>query len=373
MADVPAATPVTGTAVKNPTNQTMVVEAVARKLGTMRPPPAEPRPEPEGEAAATRQAVTPPEEDVAPPEDADPELADQALEPEPSGDQETQEETEEQSVEPTLDALAEALETSPDVLMDQLQVKVKVNGQDQTVTLKEALKGYSRDQDYTVRTMKLADEQREFQRQASQVSTQLVEKQKDVDTLIGVLSNQVNFGWTPEALDRLRSENPAEYMAVKDALDNNRRLLGEAKARRDAEIQQAAQAERAQFTDWRKAQQRQLLARMPELADGAKQAKFEGEVGKYLGSHGFTPDDVAQFMKTFDHRQVLIIRDAMRYRSSTREAETTKFKLKGLPKKAKPGAKQNVKVTQISTARDKFKQTGKPKDLAALLRARGVA
>lgn len=370
--DDKAATPATGTAVKNATAETQMVARIAAKLGTGR------RPEPSGEAAATREVVTPPEtEDASPsvPAEAESELAEGEESPEPAeaeSEAEPEEPSEEQGVTPTLKALAEALEVDEDLLRDQLQLNVKVNGKDETVTLAEALKGYQREADYTRRTMELGDQRRQFEAQVGQAASQLEAKHKEADTLLTYLADKLDFGWTKDRLEALRSEDPAQYMAVKDALDDNRRAYLAAKAAREKDFADRDAAQKEQFVTWRKEQQRLLLTKMPELADVAKQAKFESEVSKYLNGQGFTQEDVTQFMKTFDHRHALIIRDAMRYRASKADAETTKIKLKALPKKAKAGAKSDGKTTVLATARDKFRQSGSAKDLEQVLKARRV-
>jgi hypothetical protein len=368
-----AATPIeSGTALRNPTNITQSVDRVSAILGT-------PRGRPEGgdseSADATGDPVTPEAEES--PEEAEAELADQAAKAEATDDEEAEAEPEgveeELTVEPTLAALAEALEIDEQVLSEQLQVKVKINGRDEVVTLGEAVKGYQREADYTRRTMELGETKRQFDANVTQAASQLGAKFQEADTLLEFLQEKADMGWTREALAQLRDSDPAQYMVVKDALEDNRRALEAHKAKRENERQQAAEQDKQRFAEWHADQQRQLLSRMPELSKKENLAKFEDSVQAYLQSIGFAPEEVRQFMQTYDHRHVLIVRDAAKGRANDKTAEKVKLKLKSLPKKAKAGPKGNAKATELATMRDRLKKTGSARDMENILKARGIA
>lgn len=376
MADETTATPIESGTVpnRNATNLSQVADRIAVKLGTAGPPESV-----DTDSAVATSEVTPPvhvedaQEATPAPVEADAELAEAK---DPSGDEtaaEPDSDDDEQSVTPTLANLAELLDTTVDVLRDQLEVTAKIDGRDETVTIKEAIDGYQRQADYTRRTMELGEQTRQFESAVTQANAHLESKFTEADNLLGYLSGQLTMGWTDESLSQLRDSNPSQYMEVKELLDQNRAGFEAAKERRIDEFKRGQEKQGADFAKWRGDQQRQLLAQLPELADVAKQAKFESEIGTYLSGHKFNEPEVAQFMKTFDHRHVLIIRDAMRYRAAQKGADETTLTLKKLPKKAKAAAKTDAKATELNSKRGTLRKSGSVKDFAALMKQRGVA
>ena len=174
-------------------------------------------------------------------------------------------------------------------------VKVKVNGEEVEVALEEALKGYSRLEDYKAKTAKLAETERSVKTEYADRLNQAVELFNNLDP---VLSQANNIDW-----NKLAAQDPAQFVALRQAYDQRVQTINMAsqeiaKARGEADKQTIQRENEA------------LLKAMPQLADPNEATKFTSEITKYLGNFGFTETDVASVM---DHRSFVVAQKAMLY------------------------------------------------------------
>jgi len=118
--------------------------------------------------------------------------------------------------------------------------------------------------------------------------------------------------------------------------------------------EQQAQAEKAERVKNFRAEQQKLLAqKIPELTKPEEAQKFERQMTDTLrGVYGYSDAEISAFVNGgFDHRQVLLVRDAMKYRDGQKAGEQTRKKLKALPRVTKPGAAPS-KTEQSGTKLD---------------------
>lgn len=206
------------------------------------------------------------------------------------------EETEEAEEAPP-EATDEA-ETPP---ADDPIVKVKVNGEDVEVPLSEALKGYSRTEDYKAKTMALADERRALDHAKATVESEVRQQyandlKQSIDlfeALDPVLSEARHIDW-----NRLKAEDPATFVQMSDAVNQRLTLIEQHRGKIAAIEQertqaqtQALEAERAQRLD---IAANKIVEAMPELKEGDAFQKFAAESIGTLREIGFTPDEIAE-------------------------------------------------------------------------------
>lgn len=261
---------------------------------------------------------------------------DEGDEPEASDEQsEETEETEEEAPEPR-------------------SYTVKVDGEEVTVTEDELLRGYSRTQDYTRKTMELAEA-----RKALEPELQALRQEREqYAELLPKLAQQVQQQWENPALQELRETDPARYLLIRDELQQQASAI-------QAEQQRIEQAQREESDKERKArlqtEAQELLKAVPELAD----PKAYQEVLGYALSAGFSADDIRE---TESHQAFVTLWKAMQYDRLKAKAPQTKAKVEAV-KTAKPGAatSQPKTVGDLTRAKQRLAKTGSVDDAAAAI------
>lgn len=240
---------------------------------------------------------------------------------------------------------------------------VKINGKDEQVTLKEALAGYQRQQDYTRAKQEFAAEKREFSseldaaRQEREVYSQLL------PALIQRMQSSMPTAPDPALIDT----DPSAYLRQKEAYEQ---AMGDL---------QAATSERQRLDQETKVEQQRKLqafvaenaSKLPELVPEWKDRKaYERDrpkVRDYLLGRGFSDEEINQ---AYDARLVAIAADGMRWR------ELQKGKLKPtappLEKALRPTPPSSAppKVNRdAQAARNRLAKSGRVEDAAAAIRA----
>jgi len=159
-------------------------------------------------------------------------------------------------------------------------VTVKVDGQDVQVPLSEALKGYSREADYTKKTQALAEERKTLE---STVTAKYANDLKQATDLFvrtdPILAEASNIDW-----NALAQEDPATYTQLRAAVDQRMQVIGQAQQ----EIQRVTHEQEQQTANERiegmKAAEARIRESDPTLADDAKfSAYIETGVQALLG------------------------------------------------------------------------------------------
>lgn len=240
---------------------------------------------------------------------------------------------------------------------------VKINGKEEQVSLKEALNGYQRQQDYTRAKQEFAAEKREFSqeldaaRQEREVYSQLL------PALIQRMQSSMPAAPDPDLID----VNPSAYLRQKEAYEQ---AMGDL---------QAAASEQSRLSEQGKVEQQRRLqafvaenaAKLPELIPEWKDKKaYERDrpkVREYLVSRGFSDEEINQ---AYDARLVAMAADGMRYR------ELLKGKIRPTapaPQKAlkpNPPSSAPPKVNRdAQAARNRLAKSGRVEDAAAAIRA----
>lgn len=182
---------------------------------------------------------------------------------------------------------------------------------------------------------------------------------------------------------KLATEDPATYIAEQARLNG---ILGRAQAVQSemVRVQQAQQAEQAEAQrQYLTREKAKLIESVPEFADQTTAKAFAEELSGWLAGKGFTPQEIGNIT---DHRQVLIVREAMRAERqlaeyAAREKQQTDAKVSAQAKKnpptqaqnrtVKPGAvppeRQDAEQRRVAEARARLGKSGTTRDAAAFL------
>lgn len=248
------------------------------------------------------------EDDFEGPDDEDEDLLD--------GEAEEDEEYEEEVEEPRFGI------RSLDDLPGDISVTVKVDGEEQQVTLDELRSGFSFQARNTKVAQKLAAERKDFEAEVARVRQ---ERQRYVAGLAQL--EEVLRGQMPEEpdWDRLEQENPTKFAAEHAKWERKKRQLEAVRREREQATMQA-------YEEHLQQEQQKLLEAIPEWRDPEKAAEEQKALAEFALNLGFAPEEV---QTVDDHRVVLLLRDAMRYR---RIASKGKDVVKGKRRKAKSSA-----------------------------------
>lgn len=221
------------------------------------------------------------------------------------------------------------------------RVKVKVDGEEVEVTLEEAIKGYSRTEDYKRKTAALAEDRRAFEREredhrtkASAVSGDYlsVVTQANEDALL--LANAEKVDWA-----KLAEIDTQKYTVLK------------AKVEAAAERVQNATREQGEKRNAYLAEQfKQASEHIPEYADEKTRPKFVSELATYMSSVGYAPEEI---QRLGDSRAMRVAADAMKYRALLAKQEAARRQLQEKKEKAAEVINPNRRIQTNTSSEGK--------------------
>jgi hypothetical protein len=319
---------------------------------------------PTGKASADPAEGSDDEEDEAPEDD----------DGEDAGDEEAEGEGEEEGDEPEDEPEEqdeEGQDEDPEDDENRL-VTVKIDGKTEKVTLTELKNGYSRTKVFTQRTQEAAEKVRA----AEALRSTIEQERQAVAEVARSLHQQLQSAEQEPDWDTLRNEDPVEWAIQKQVWADKAAQRQSLKAV-ELELQrrnQEAQATRLQET--LASERAALLGKVPEWKDEAKATKDLTKLRAFMVNElGFTDDEAGQ---VYDHRAVLALRDAMRFRDLMARQE--KLKTGGTPTKVvdttlEPNKGPKPKTGKARAAKEAFsrlQKTGRQDDAARAIAALGL-
>jgi DNA repair exonuclease SbcCD ATPase subunit len=231
---------------------------------------------------------------------------------------------------------------------------VKVNGQELDVTLDELRNGYSRDADYRQKTEELSHQRKQFQSESEKQRQDYSQKLNELNQRLSAAQVDLNAEINSADLDRLYDEDPTEAARVERKLKKKQDALNQS-------LQQAQAEQKEQFSSFLQDQQRKLVSKIPEFSDPAKASTLKSNMKSTLNNYGFNDQEVAQ---VYDHRIVMLVNDAMKYRSMQNSKPNIAKKITKPGKSFSSGVKQGKSEANLKLRREKFsrlKKTGSMK------------
>ena len=276
---------------------------------------------------------------------------------------EEQEIKEEESQEETSEDVSQDEEQSdvqekPDSTEDQLH-KVKVAGQEFDVTLDELRNGYQRDADYRRKTEELSNDRKNFQSESEKQRLDYSQKLNELNQSLSIAQQDLNAEINSADLDKLYDEDPTEAARVERKLKKKQDALNQS-------LQKAQTEQKQQFETFLQDQQRKLVSKMPEFSDPAKASSLKANMKNTLNNYGFNDQEVAQ---VYDHRIVMLVNDAMKYRSMQNSKPNLAKKISKPSKVFSSGVKQGKTELNQKARKEKFsrlRKSGSVKDASSI-------
>ena len=247
---------------------------------------------------------------------------------------------------------------------------ITVNGNNQKVNLNELMKGYSRESDYTKKTMDLSNQRKDVEsmqnnlkKEFEAVKSSRSQYALQLEELSKNLKQEENIDW-----ENLYQTDPAEYVKLKADSDRRKETLGLAQ-QEQMRIQQEQRSEQEQVYNNYIANERKILAeKLPVYADKNKSAEFTKRLSGFAKESGYSDQEISMMV---DHRAVLLLADAYRY-NQLKKTKLSGNKVNKAPRvvtsnaaniREDSNAKQNIDKRMT-----RLKQSGHVRDAQSVLK-----
>ena len=259
----------------------------------------------------------------------------------------------------------EAISESEETLYD-----VTVNGINQKVNLNELMKGYSRESDYTKKTMDLSNQRKEVEslqdnlkKEFEAVKSSRDQYAQQLEILSKNLKQEENIDW-----ENLYQTDPAEYVKLKAESDKKKEALNLAQ-QEQMRIQQEQRSEQEKVYNEYIAKERKILAeKLPVYADKDKSAEFTKRLSSFAKESGYTDQEIAMMV---DHRAVLLLADAYRY-NQLKKTKLSGNKVNKAPRVVSSNAsnirEDSDKKQNVDKRMTRLKKSGHIKDAQSVLK-----
>ena len=243
---------------------------------------------------------------------------------------------------------------------DEPLYTVKVDGEEKQVNLDELKRGYSGQQYVQSGMQKAAD----MQKEASRVNEILQEQTRHLDQLIQNI--QAGALTPPVKPDQgLYETDPMAYLDKSMEYDKQFQVYQQNLQVVQQQLQYKEAAEAEARRAYEASERGKLHEAMPELQDPKKAEAFGKQIMSAAKEYGFSDEEIGNIQS---HRELLVLRDALRYRELQKKGDIVKEKSKKARKPIRPGAKKVVtKGQQYQKQRDKLRKSGNIDDALALI------
>ncbi len=181
---------------------------------------------------------------------------------------------------------------------------VTIDGTNYEVTQDELIQGYLRNADYTRKTQELAAEKAQSSDFVERSKKDVEAKLAQLDQLNQAAQAQLQQEYAQVDFEKLYEEDPVEAARLEHRMRKKNEQLQQVQ-------QQTQQLQMEEFNKYLDEQRKQLNIKVPELSHPEKGPQFQKQMRDYLSSQGFNAQEIDS---VYDHRYVMLVRDAMSYR-----------------------------------------------------------
>ena len=283
--------------------------------------------------------------------------------------EEVEEEAVEDVVEDDYDIDEDIEETEEEVELDEQEsfeeeeqpnvYSVKIDGQEQEVTLQELQQGYSRQQDFTRKTQELSQQRKDFEAQQAELAKkdaiykELLPRMEQ--TLEGELANEPDW-------KSLYESDPIAYVREKDVWNEKKEKFKAVQAEQQRLQQEQLTGQQAEIQKAVELGNQKLLEAVPEWKDADVALKEKQSIAKYaMDVLGYSQDEINQ---VYDYRALLGLRGAWLHHQ-TGKAIKKKPVEKAPARVGKPGSANKPRTaTPLKKAKQRLAKSGKLRDAA---------
>lgn len=246
-------------------------------------------------------------------------------------DEDEEEAPQEEGTAPDPQPEAKAAELSDDTLIEV----TLPGGEKQTITLAEARRGYSREADYTRKTMEIAEQRKAFEAKLGNYDQRI---EAYVAPLEAELNKLASVDWEAVIAEH-GAEGQAAFTQYQLKLGKYQQAQAEKQAIQTERQRLAAEEKQAYIAQ----EQKRLAEVLPEALDPAKQAQFWSSLYGFMEKSGYRGEEIKELA---DHRTVTVLEKARKFDELMAQKATllTKEKKPGVPIIQKPGTRRDPSV-----------------------------
>ena len=229
--------------------------------------------------------------------------------------------------------------------------RVKVQGQELEVSLDELKAGYSRDSDYRQKTHSLGLEKKDLEAEKGSLRQTYDTRLSELNDMISTADSFIRQQQGSKDLQRLYDEDPTSAAKLDYQLREQQRQIDGMKSK-------ANEAYQKQYNEYLETQRQLAAAKIPEYSDPDKADQFRTNMRTSLRSYGFNDGEIGNLA---DHRFLMVIRDAMSYKSVKDKRPIAQKKVANAPKVVKSGVAKSGPSSGREGIRNKIsrlKKTG---------------
>ena len=204
----------------------------------------------------------------------------------------------------------------------EIVVRMRVNGEDQQVTLTEAISGAQYRAANDQKAQKLSEERRTFETERQTVAEEFSNRLQQVQGLGQMLEQQLLAEYQNVDWQALKETDPAtfvirqqEFQQRQQQLHQAGQMLGEQMRHVQTQQEEREQAERAEILA---SERVAMVESVPEWSDQEVMKKDLAEIVQYGQSLGFSEDDLSNVIH---NRELQVLRKAMLYDRGVTVAE----------------------------------------------------
>jgi len=233
-------------------------------------------------------------------------------------------------------------------------------------TVAELKSGSLRNADYTQKTQEVAEQKRSVESQSQRIQQREAELTQQAEYLTGLITSIVPQA--PPDIRMLDVNSPTfdivGYNQQKAQFEQWQQHIGYLQQMQQ-QVHKTRTAEAETFrVELAKREWATLLEKAPELKDEAKGKAFGAKLMSHGRTYGYTEDELRSALPN-DHRSVLVMRDAIKWRELQASKAGMQKKVEGRPPVTKGGKRLNpseARARSTSDALTKLGQSGRLDD-----------
>jgi hypothetical protein len=269
----------------------------------------------------------------------------------------------------SLTELADAAGLESDRLMD-LQLPVKIDGKEGTARLRDLVKSYQLDGHINQKLATFDNDRKSFETKKVEYERAANERLLKLDAGAKTLERALMGEFAAVDWQKLQTEDPVRFNSEYVAYQQRYAVMQDIANQIKQEQQKYSEEQQAKAKEFFEENFRLLQAKVPEWSDKGKRDKDKAEIVEVLKDYGLTREE---FESIVDHRQLLVVRDAVAWRKLQKSKPALLNKVKAAPKLLKPGSMQSRAAKDAvadQADRTKLRQTGKVRDAVPAIKRR---
>jgi hypothetical protein len=313
---------------------------------------------------AAQDAERPREEEAVQTQQNDAEEVREAQADEQGADKpEAAQEAEETPQYSSLNEMLAAHKIDPESVMG-LHVTAKIDGKEMQVPLSDVLKSYQLEGHVNNKSIELSNQKTQFEQERTQWQQATQQALHQHQAMGNLALNMLNHDYQRIDWNGLRATNPAEFAALQAEFGQRQQQIQGFLQQVDQAKQQEDQQREAALRQSLTQENDKLMNARPEWRNPDAFTKDRDQMQQYARSLGFQD---AELNAIYDHRYMLILHDAARYRALQAATPQALKQVRQAPPMAKPGSRvdSNPNVAKRQQVMDRLGRNPRDQDAQA--------